>query len=78
MTIPEPGQTWQDRDKRIPDETRRLVEVVAADDSFVEGRGWWQQVVDGRWQDTPATSRRTRIRTAMFTQRYTPLDQENR
>ena len=76
MTAPQPGQVWQDRDHRIPADRRRLVEVTAADHSFVEGRGWWQRQRDGRWVDDDGPVRRTRIRTGMFMQRYSLHDQE--
>jgi hypothetical protein len=77
MTTIAPGTLWLERRPDYPDGWRRVVEVQSVDDAdipgangFVHAVGWWQQRDGDRWQDTPETSRKTRVRTVLFARRY--------
>lgn len=79
MTQPtvHPHTLWLDRKPSngpvdAPD-WRRVLRVTAADpDGYVVGIGWWQQEIAGRWRDSPASSRKTRVRHGSFVKRYEP------
>jgi hypothetical protein len=69
------GVVWLDGKFPAVDETwRRLVQVGEVDPRYVYGVGWVQQHVDGHWQDTPQTSRKTRVLRDAFLRRYSPLE----
>jgi hypothetical protein len=78
-TNPTPGSVWVAKRRAYGD--RRLVEVVAADPpnaaGSVVGVGWWQQRVNGEWRNVPHSSRKTRILTTLFLQRFEPLAKES-
>jgi hypothetical protein len=69
------GTVWLDGKFRAVDETwRRLVQVGDVDSRYVYGVGWIQQQVHGVWQDTPQTSRKTRVLRDAFLRQYSPLE----
>ncbi len=77
MTAIGPGTVWLDgKPGGVLPDWRRVVQVAKADESFVEGVGWWQQLKAGRWVDSsaPGNTRKTRIRTALFVRRYTQIE----
>lgn len=80
MTTVEPGSRWLDRSKPPHPNWRRIVEVTTAPPSivsgFVEGIGWWQELIAGEWTDCdyPGNRRKTRIRNNLFVQRYTAME----
>jgi hypothetical protein len=70
------GTIWLDRKFFTDDPTwRRLVEVIEVDSRYVHAVGRVQQQVDGAWQDTPQTSRRTRVLRDAFRRQYRPLEE---
>jgi hypothetical protein len=71
----EPTSEWVDGSVATNDPPRRrVVRVFEVGDRYVHGVGWWQQQVDGRWQNTPQTTRKTRILRSAFERQYSPLE----
>jgi hypothetical protein len=77
---PAVGSLWREKRpdaivRELDGQFRRVLRVDAADaGGFVSGIGWWQVRTDeGGWQDSPNSSRRTRIRTPLFLRRYEEL-----